>query len=50
MANEDRKPIVELGIEFIVELLIFLYPYRADQMGLPHNFGLGWGAGLSEQL
>ena len=43
MANEDRKPIVELGIEFIVELLIFLYPYGADQMGLPHNFWLGLG-------
>jgi hypothetical protein len=44
VGNETNKPVVlELGIEFIVELLLFLYPYGADQMGLPHNFWLGLG-------
>jgi hypothetical protein len=33
----------ELGIEFLVELLLFIYPYGADQMNLPHNFWLGLG-------
>jgi hypothetical protein len=41
MTNDPEKPIVELGIEFFVELLLFLYPYGADQMGLPHDFWLG---------
>lgn len=44
MPAETPKPIIELGIEFIVELLLFLYPYGADQMDLPHNFWLGLGS------
>src|SRR5258706_10993536 len=40
---ETNKPIMELGIEFVVEVLLFLYPYGADQMGLPHNFWFGLG-------
>ncbi len=41
---ESRKPIIaELSIEFVVELLLFLYPYGAEQMNLPHNFWLGLG-------
>jgi hypothetical protein len=40
----SNKPIfVELGIEFLVELLLFFYPYGAEQMNLPHNFWLGFG-------
>lgn len=38
---EFNKPNIELSIEFAVELLLFLYPYGADQMNLPHNFWLG---------
>lgn len=39
---ESTKPIfAELGIEFVVEWLLFLYPYGAEQMNLPHNFYLG---------
>ena len=44
--NGDRSngPIsVELGIEFLCELLLFLYPYGADQMNLPRNFWVGLG-------
>jgi len=42
--KDSTKPVVlELGIEFIVELLLFLYPYGAEQMDLPHNFYLGLG-------
>jgi hypothetical protein len=43
MTNEAKQPYVELGAEFVAELLLFLYPYGADQMGLPHNFWLGLG-------
>ncbi len=39
--NATKPVVVELGIEFLVEMLLFLYPYGADQMGLPHNFYLG---------
>src|SRR5437879_476162 len=42
MAEKTDSPVVELGIEFIVELLLFLYPYGAEQMNLPHNFWLGF--------
>lgn len=41
MTINAQKPVVELGIEFVVELLLFLYPYGAEQMGLPHSFWLG---------
>jgi len=37
----ENKTTIELGIEFVIELLLFLYPYGAEQMGLPHNFWLG---------
>jgi NhaP-type Na+/H+ or K+/H+ antiporter len=40
---ESNKTTIELGIEFVVELLLFLYPYGAEQMNLPHNFWLGLG-------
>jgi hypothetical protein len=43
MAESQQKHLLELGIEFLLELLLFLYPYGADQMGLPHNFWLGLG-------
>jgi hypothetical protein len=40
--EHSSKPVlVELKIEFVVELLLFLYPYGAEQMNLPHNFWLG---------
>jgi hypothetical protein len=38
MADTTRPVVLELGIEFVVELLLFLYPYGAEQMNLPHNF------------
>ena len=55
MENGARKPQIEIGIEFVIELLLFLYPYGADQMGLPHNFWLGlgcWivGAGIAVRM
>jgi Trypsin-like peptidase domain len=43
VSEEHGKHLLELGIEFLAELLLFLYPYGADQMGLPHNFWLGLG-------
>jgi hypothetical protein len=43
MPDPNKPLVVELGIEFVVELLLFLYPYGADQMNLPHNFWLGLG-------
>jgi len=43
MADSDKPVVVELGIEFVVELLLFLYPFGAEQMNLPHNFWLGLG-------
>jgi hypothetical protein len=42
--NRSSRPIyIELGIEFLSELLLFLYPFGAEQMNLPHNFWLGLG-------
>src|SRR5579864_2481446 len=41
MDNEVKKPLIEISIEFVVEILLFLYPYGAEQMDLPHNFWLG---------
>src|SRR5947209_547943 len=38
----DKNHALELSIEFVVELLLFLFPYGADQMGLPHSFLLGF--------
>lgn len=43
MAEPTTKPFLELGIEFAAEFLLFLYPYGAEQMSLPHNFWLGLG-------
>ena len=43
MTANPQKHMLELGIEFLAELLLFLYPYGAEQMGLPHNFWLGLG-------
>ena len=40
MDNQENHRL-ELGFEFLAELLIFIYPYGADQMGLQHNFWLG---------
>lgn len=54
--KESSKSILkELGIEFLVELLLFVYPYGADQMNLPHNFWVGlvcWivGAGIAIRM
>jgi hypothetical protein len=36
-----RKPYIELTFEFLIEILLFAYPYGAEQMNLPHNFWLG---------
>lgn len=50
MAEAKSNPLKELGIEFAVELLLFLLPYGAEQMDLPHNFWLGalcWAAGTA---
>jgi hypothetical protein len=47
LGPKDRR--LELGLEFLFELLLFLYPFGADQMGIPHNFWVGfisWVAGL----
>jgi hypothetical protein len=35
-------PMLELGIEFSVEVLLFLWQNGAEQMNLPHNFWLGF--------
>ena len=43
VADFEKPVVVELGIEFVVELLLFLLPYGAEQMNLPHNFWLGLG-------
>ena len=56
MAEKPSKPVrepsdkpifVELGIEFVFELLLFLYPYGAEQMNLAHNFWLGLGCWIA---
>jgi len=48
--NRSSRPIyIELGIEFLSELLLFLYPFGAEQMNLPHNFWLGLGCWIGEQ-
>lgn len=50
MAETKSNPFKELGIEFVVEILLFLLPYGAEQMELPHNFWLGalcWLAGIA---
>jgi len=47
MADSNKPFVVELSIEFVVELLLFLYPYGAEQMNLPHNFFLGLGCWIS---
>jgi hypothetical protein len=39
---KPRKHVFEkLGIEFLASLIVFLIPYGADQMNLPHNFWVG---------
>jgi len=43
MVDSGKPVVLELGVEFVMELLLFLYPYGADQMNLPHNFWLGLG-------
>ena len=39
--SQGNEPVIELSIEFAVELLLCLYPFGAEQMGLPHNFWVG---------
>jgi hypothetical protein len=49
MDDARQSRTLELSLEFLVELLLFLYPYGADQMGLPHNFWIGlasWVIGI----
>ena len=42
--SESSQPVViELGVEFVVDLLLFAFPYGAEQMNLPHSFWLGFG-------
>jgi hypothetical protein len=39
-----RKPVkLELSVDTFLTLLLFLYPYGADQMNLPHSFWIGLG-------
>jgi hypothetical protein len=48
--NSHPKHTLELGIEFLAELVLFAFPYGAEEMGLPHNFWLGlvcWVAGIA---
>jgi hypothetical protein len=50
MRQRQATPTLELSLEFLFELLLFLYPYGADQMGLPHNFWIGlfsWVVGIA---
>src|SRR5208283_1513543 len=42
-SNPDEPIWGELGIEFVVQLLLFLYPYGAAQMRVPYNFWVGVG-------
>jgi len=49
--NLDKQPAhrIELSVEFLVEVLIFVYPFGAEQMDLPHNFWIGlisWVVGV----
>lgn len=39
--QEGKKHYLELGIEFCLELAIGLYQLGAEEMDLPHNFGIG---------
>jgi hypothetical protein len=41
MAGANRPIVLELGIEFVAEVLLVLFPYGAEQMNLPHSFWLG---------
>lgn len=41
--SDSNKPALELGIEFLVETLLFAYSFGAEQMNLPHNFFVGLG-------
>lgn len=41
METNTQKPIKELSVEFLVGLLLVLYPHGAAQMGLPHFFSIG---------
>lgn len=41
MKDKKRPVAAELSIELILGILLVLYPYGADQMGLPHNFWVG---------
>ena len=38
---EAKTHRLELGIEFCLELATVMYQLGAEQMGLPHNFGIG---------
>ena len=39
-ASPANKLTLELSIEFVFALIAFLGPYGAQEMGLPHNFGM----------
>ena len=41
--NSSTSSTPELGFEFVVDLLLFAFPYGAEQMNLPHLFWLGFG-------
>jgi hypothetical protein len=48
--QKQKNHTTEIGLEFLFEVLLFLYPYGADQMGLPHLFWLGlaaWASGFA---
>lgn len=49
--TESEKPVwPEVSIELILSILLFVVPFGAEQMNLPHNFwvGLGcWFAGIA---
>jgi hypothetical protein len=39
----NKSVLPELGIELVVDVLLFVFPYGAEQMNLPHIFWLGFG-------
>lgn len=49
MDKQDKSYLPELGIGLVVDILLFLFPYGAEQMNLHHVFWLGvvcWIVGI----
>lgn len=54
-AGKSKARSWEIGIGFLCELLIFLYPFGAEQMNLPHNYWVGlfswlFGTGIAIRI